>query len=52
MFVSPNVHPGALYYYFDPIDLLPPEGRARWADPTQRLAMIEEARARALAHPH
>ena len=52
VFVSPNVHPGALYYYFDPIDLLPPEGRARWADPTQRLAMIEEARARALAHPH
>ena len=25
--------PARSYFYFDPIDLLPPEGQARWADP-------------------
>jgi lysine 2,3-aminomutase len=52
VYTSPTVHPGAIYYYFDPIDLLPPAGRARWADPAQHDAMIEEARAAALAPPH
>ncbi len=51
VFVSPNVHPGQLYYYFDPIDQLPAEAQARWADPQQHAIMIDEARAAALAHP-
>jgi lysine 2,3-aminomutase len=52
VFTAPAVHPGAVYFYFDPIDLLPPEGRARWADPTEQARMIEEARAAALAGAH
>src|SRR6266700_2463383 len=52
VYTSPSVHPGAIYFYFDPIDLLPPAGRARWADPSQHELMIEEARAAALARPH
>jgi lysine 2,3-aminomutase len=45
---APAVRPGELFFYFDPIDQLPPEGRARWADPTQHAAMVEEARAAAI----
>ena len=52
MYVSPNVHPGTLYFYFDPIHLLPPEGQARWRDPAQHAVMVDESRAAALAHPH
>ena len=52
VFTSPNVHPGELYYYFDPIHLLAAEGRARWADPGEHPRMIDEARRAALAHPH
>jgi lysine 2,3-aminomutase len=44
---SPNVDPNALYYYFDPIDLLPEEGRARWADPAQHALILAEAEAAA-----
>ena len=33
VYTAPAVHPGEVYFYFDPIDLLPPEGQARWADP-------------------
>jgi lysine 2,3-aminomutase len=51
VFTAPAVHPGEMYFYFDPIDLLPPEGRARWADPSQHDTMVEEARAAALASP-
>jgi lysine 2,3-aminomutase len=51
VFTAPSVHPGVLYYYVDPIDLLPAEGQARWADPAQHAAIIEEARAAALAAP-
>ena len=40
---SPNVDPDAYYCYFDPIDTLPEEGRARWADPAQHDAMVREA---------
>lgn len=43
VFESPSVKPGQKYLYFDPIDLLPSEGRARWADPTEHQAMIDEA---------
>src|SRR5581483_636149 len=52
VYTSPNVHPGVHYYYFDPVDLLPPEGRARWADPAQHQRMIEEAHHAAVATPH
>jgi lysine 2,3-aminomutase len=52
VFTAPAVHPGEVYFYFDPIDLLPPAGQARWADPIERARMVEEARAAALANPH
>ncbi|MFT7626259.1 MAG: lysine 2,3-aminomutase, partial [Myxococcota bacterium] len=46
---SPNVDPDAFYFYCDPLDLLPEAGRARWADPSQHKAIIEEAREAATA---
>jgi len=52
VYTSPAVHPGRVYYYFDPIDLLPPEGQARWADPRQHEAMLDEALAAAARKPH
>ncbi len=51
VFTAPAVHPGEMYFYFDPIDLLPPEGQARWADPAEHAKMVEEARAAALVSP-
>jgi len=51
VFTAPAVHPGEMYFYFDPIHLLPPEGQARWADPAEQQKMVEEARAAALAAP-
>ncbi|HVZ72232.1 MAG TPA: KamA family radical SAM protein [Polyangia bacterium] len=52
VYTSPAVHPGHIYYYFDPIDQLPPEGQARWADPAQHQAMLDEALAAAKRNPH
>jgi lysine 2,3-aminomutase len=52
VYTSPAVHPGHIYYYFDPIDLLPPEGQARWADPAQHQAMLDEALAASQRNPH
>jgi lysine 2,3-aminomutase len=52
VFTAPAVHKGEVYYYFDPLHLLPPEGQARWADPAEHARMVEEARAAALASPH
>src|SRR3954463_4433031 len=52
VYTSPAVHPGQIYYYFDPVDLLPAEGQARWADPAQHQSMIDEAHAAALRAPH
>jgi lysine 2,3-aminomutase len=52
VFTAPAVHPGQVYFYFDPIHLLPPAGQARWADPAEQARMVEEARAAALAAPH
>jgi lysine 2,3-aminomutase len=49
VYTAPAVHPGVVYFYFDPIDLLPPEGQARWADPAEHDKMLEEARAAAVA---
>jgi hypothetical protein len=48
VYTSPNVHPGKLYFYFDPVDLLPAEAQARWHDPAQAEAMIQAAGAAAL----
>jgi lysine 2,3-aminomutase len=52
VYTSPAVHPGHIYYYFDPIHLLPPEGQARWADPAQHQPMLDEALAAAKRSPH
>ena len=52
VFTSPNVHAGRLYFYFDPIHLLPKAGRMRWQDPAEHPKMIAEAAAAALAQPH
>lgn len=46
---SPNVDRDAYYCYFDPIDLLPETGQARWADESQHQAIIDEAIAAAKA---
>jgi lysine 2,3-aminomutase len=46
IYTAPSVKPGQLFYYFDPVDLLPEEGRRRWADPGEHQAMIDEAKAR------
>lgn len=48
---SPNVDPSAFYCYFDPIDQLPESGRARWADPSQHQAIVDEAIANAKRRP-
>lgn len=47
VYQAPSVKAGQRFLYFDPIDRLPPEGRARWADPKEHQAMIDEALARA-----
>jgi lysine 2,3-aminomutase len=47
VYTAPSVRPGRLFFYFDPIDQLPPEGQARWADPAEHPRMIDEARAAA-----
>ena len=38
---------GRVLRYFDPIDLLPPEGQRRWANPAEHQPMIDEALAAA-----
>jgi lysine 2,3-aminomutase len=43
VYTAPRVKPGRCFLYFDPIDALPPEGRARWADPAQHAVMVDEA---------
>jgi lysine 2,3-aminomutase len=40
---SPNVDENAVYLYFDPIELLPEEGRLRWADPNEHASIIGNA---------
>jgi lysine 2,3-aminomutase len=48
VYTSPAVKPGRFFYYFDPLDLLPEEGRRRWEEPAEHERMIEEARQGAL----
>jgi lysine 2,3-aminomutase len=49
VFMAPSVKPGRYFTYFDPIDALPDEGRARWANPAQHQKMIDKAIDRARA---
>jgi lysine 2,3-aminomutase len=49
VFEAPSVATGKYYLYFDPIDQIPEEGRARWADPKQHAKMVDEALAAATA---
>jgi len=51
VFRSPNVDRERHYLYFDPIDLLPDDGRARWEIPGERRLMIDEAISAARARP-
>jgi lysine 2,3-aminomutase len=51
VYSSPAVHPGQLYLYFDPVDTLPAAARARWADPSEREAMVTDALRAAGAGP-
>jgi lysine 2,3-aminomutase len=51
VYTAPSVKPGRHFLYFDPIDLLPEEGKARWADPDQHQIMIDEALAMAKDAP-
>ncbi len=41
---APNVKPGKIFTYFDPIWKLSDQARKRWADPKTREAMLEEAK--------
>jgi lysine 2,3-aminomutase len=49
VYTAPSVKPGRYFMYFDPIDALPAEGRARWADRNQHDKMLDEALDRARA---
>lgn len=49
VYSAPSVKKDRLFFYFDPIDLLPDAGKARWADPAEHPKMIEEAREKAKA---
>jgi len=49
VYSAPSVKPRQLFLYFDPIDKLPEEGQARWADESQHQTMIDDAIAAARA---
>ena len=51
VYSAPSVKPGKWFLYFDPIDQLAPEARARWADPKMQDAMVADAIAKAAAAP-
>ena len=51
VYTAPSVKPGQHFLYFDPIDLLPEEGRRRWADPAEHDNMIREALDQARCEP-
>jgi lysine 2,3-aminomutase len=46
---APGVRPGRLFYYFDPVDLLPESGRHLWRDPPARDARLTAFKSRAQA---
>jgi lysine 2,3-aminomutase len=43
VYAAPSVKPGQAFLYFDPIDQLGPDARARWASPRIQEEMIREA---------
>jgi lysine 2,3-aminomutase len=43
VYTAPAVRPDKLFLYFDPIDRLSLAGQARWADPREHQAMVDEA---------
>lgn len=43
VYTAPSVKQGQCFLYFDPLDTLPEAGRARWADPSQHEAIVNEA---------
>jgi len=43
VFTSPGVRPGEQFFYFDPLDTLSAETRARWHDEEERAAMLAAA---------
>ncbi|MEM6962741.1 MAG: KamA family radical SAM protein [Myxococcota bacterium] len=43
VYTAPSVKPGRCFLYFDPVDLLPEEGRLRWSDPKEHDLMVREA---------
>lgn len=43
VYTAPSVKQGRFFCYFDPIDLLPPEGQARWREPAEHQPMIDAA---------
>ncbi len=40
---APNVKPGELFLYFDPLHRLSEAAQSRWADPAERIAMVKAA---------
>lgn len=50
VYASPAVRPGELFFYFDPIDELSEDAKARWLDPVLRSEMIEDALRRVREH--
>ena len=47
VYSAPSVKPGRHFVYFDPIDTLVPDARARWHNPAIAEEMIDEAIAKA-----
>ncbi len=43
VYTAPSVKKDQYFYYFDPIHTLPESGKARWADPSQHQAILDEA---------
>jgi lysine 2,3-aminomutase len=43
VYTAPSVKRGAMFIYFDPIDLLDPEVQARWAIPEEQDRMVADA---------
>jgi lysine 2,3-aminomutase len=50
IYTAPSVKPGQYFVYVDPIDTLPAEGKARWADPTEHDRIVGEAIEKAKAN--
>lgn len=44
IWTAPNVKPGKIFFYFDPIRKLSKEAQARWANKEEREKMIENAK--------